>query len=474
VFVLAASCASLSAAESVVSLDAGNFDAFVQKTPIALVEFYAPWCGHCKQLAPEYEKAAAILKADGIALAKVDAADDKNQKIAEKYEVQGFPTLKLFKHEKASEYAGERTSDAIVTFMRKKNGPPTKDLQNDGDAEEFKKSADIVMLGFFENKDSAEFKAFETAAGRVDDVMFGNVLDNGIRNLMRAEKNQLILYRKFDEARTVYDGKMEAEAIADFLKQHSLPLIVPFSDATAAKIFNGEVKTHVLVFVDSTKNADVVGKLKGPAEKYKGRALFVTISPAEEQLTEYFGVTASDFPALRLVDMKDAGMKKYLYDKPTLDEVSIESFLEDFFNNNLKPTLKTEEEPKQQGAVKVLVGSTFKKEVMEDADKDVVVQFYAPWCGHCKELAPRYDALAEKVKGISTIVVAKVNAEANEIPDVTVEGFPTIKLFAAGKKHEPIEFTGERTTDAIYTWLEGEVTHKLVKATETASHGGEL
>ncbi len=55
---------------------------------------------------------------------EVDAADDKNQKLSEKYEVQGFPTLKLFKGQKASDYTGERTADAIVNFMQKKAGKP--------------------------------------------------------------------------------------------------------------------------------------------------------------------------------------------------------------------------------------------------------------------------------------------------------------------------------------------------------------
>merc|ERR1712072_82472 len=96
-----------------------------------------------------------------------------------------------------------------------------------------------------------------------------------------------------------------------------------------------------------------------------------------------------------------------------------------------------------------------------ESDKDVLVEFYAPWCGHCKELAPRYEAVATKLKSTSTILVAKVNAEANEIEDVQVDGFPTIKLWPAGKKHEPVDYQGERTTEAILSWLQGEVSHKI-------------
>lgn len=49
------------------------------------------------------------------------------------------------------------------------------------------------------------------------------------------------------------------------------------------------------------------------------------------------------------------------------------------------------------------------------ADKDVLVEFYAPWCGHCKALSPKYDDLAKKLEGVDSVVVAKMDATENEI-----------------------------------------------------------
>jgi len=91
-----------------------DFDKKVLKhSGISIVEFYAPWCGHCKNLSPEYKKAAAALK--GVArVVAVDATQKPNEPLAGKYGVQGFPTLKIFSQGKATDYQGQRTAQAIV------------------------------------------------------------------------------------------------------------------------------------------------------------------------------------------------------------------------------------------------------------------------------------------------------------------------------------------------------------------------
>jgi len=93
--------------KDVVVLKERNFTTVIENNRFVLVEFYAPWCGHCQALAPEYAAAATELKPDGVVLAKVDATIENE--LAHEYDVQGFPTVFFFVDGVHKPYTGQRT-----------------------------------------------------------------------------------------------------------------------------------------------------------------------------------------------------------------------------------------------------------------------------------------------------------------------------------------------------------------------------
>merc|ERR1719440_138730 len=125
---LLALCSAL--AEDVLTLTEDTFKATIKAHPLILVEFYAPWCGHCRRVAPEYEKAAGILKGR-VPLAKVDATVETN--LAEQYRVEGYPTFYFFRRGVPHEYSGGRESPGIVQWVEEQIGPAVTPLKTDAE-----------------------------------------------------------------------------------------------------------------------------------------------------------------------------------------------------------------------------------------------------------------------------------------------------------------------------------------------------
>jgi protein disulfide-isomerase A1 len=115
---LLGAAAAVSAADSqsetpsdVISLTKETFNDFLAEHDLVLAEFFAPWCGHCKALAPQYEEAATELKAKNIALVKVDCTAEED--VCREQEVTGYPTLKVFRGpDNVKPYQGARKTEA--------------------------------------------------------------------------------------------------------------------------------------------------------------------------------------------------------------------------------------------------------------------------------------------------------------------------------------------------------------------------
>uniref|UniRef100_A0A6M2DXS5 Protein disulfide-isomerase n=1 Tax=Xenopsylla cheopis TaxID=163159 RepID=A0A6M2DXS5_XENCH len=445
--------------DSVLVLTKDNFDETIKNNPFVLVEFYAPWCGHCKALAPEYAKAAKQLEDDKseIKLAKVDATEEGD--LAEKYGVRGYPTLKFFRSGSEIDYTGGRQADDIITWLKKKTGPPAKELETVDDAKAFIEESQVVIVGFFKDRESDEAKAFLAAANSVDDYPFGITSNEDVYKNYEAKCGSVILFKKFDEGKSVFEGEATSEeALKKFVQSQSLPLMVEFNHETAQKIFGGDIKSHLLLFLSKEGGHfdSYVEGARNVAKEFRDQVLFVTINSDEEdhqRILEFFGMKKEEVPAMRLIKLEE-DMAKYKPADADLSADNIKGFVQSFIDGKLKQHLLSQDLPEDwdQKPVKVLVSSNF-DEIALNAEKDVLVEFYAPWCGHCKQLAPIYDELGEKYKDSESIVIAKMDATVNELEHTKITSFPTIKLYSKGE-NKVIDFNGERTLDGFVKFLE--------------------
>jgi len=443
--------------EGVMVLTNDNFQGVIDGNEFVLVEFYAPWCGHCKSLAPEYAAAAQKLAADDspIKLAKVDATVESD--LGEKFEVRGYPTLKFFRNGKDVEYTGGRTTDEIISWLNKKTGPPAVTLATQADLDKLMEN-EVSCVGFFKDQSSDAATAFLEAAAAEESINFGITSEDALFKSSNVEADSVVVFKQFDDKRVDLKEGITADAIADLLDANRLPLVIYFSQDNADQIFGGEVKNHLLMFMkkSSDQHDAAVEAMRTVAAANKNKVLFVFINLDEEdnvRILEFFGLTVEDAPTYRLIHLED-DMEKF---KPDSNDVTVDKlteFVTAFLDGNLKPFLMSEDVPADwdKNPVKVLVGKNF-AEVALDEKKNVFVEFYAPWCGHCKQLAPIWDELAEKFKDSADIVIAKMDSTANEVEDVSVQSFPTLKYFPAGGK-DVVDYNGDRTLEGFTKFLE--------------------
>jgi len=447
--------------DQVCTLTKGNFDDFIKKHKHVFVKFYAPWCGHCKSMAASYAKLAEKMnnQEDGIPIAELDATE--HGEVAEKYGVQGYPTLKFFIDGEPIDYSGEREGPAIENFINKKINPTSKALTKAEELKELEsaKLAGVLVLG---EADADQLSVFNQFSAAYDTPFYNAAFPEALTLTGATGKYNLVVFRSFDEGKKILssDKPLTAEEIKTFWESVKNPTLMEFDQETAEKIFGGE-ETSIFLFTDKESSSEI-NTFGEVAKEKKGSVIFCksTIKGGlGERLAEYLGITENDENLIVLVNFDGGNPVKYRLSN--WDKAAVGKFLDDFKSGSLKPFFKSDPIPESNSEpVKVIVGNNFESMIL-NADKHVLLEVYAPWCGHCKKLIPIYEELAKKVAGHDDIVIAKMDGTTNEHALVSIKGFPTLKFFKKGDSSNPIDFDGDRTLEGFLSFLEKETGKKL-------------
>ncbi|XP_073141835.1 protein disulfide-isomerase [Henckelia pumila] len=449
--------------EFVVTLGHSNFTDFVAKHKFIVVEFYAPWCGHCKKLAPEYEKAASILsKTDPqVVLAKVDASDQNNKPLANEYEIRGFPTLKILRYggSVVQEYKGPRDADGIVSYLKKQSGPASVELKSPEEVTSIIESNKILVVGVFQELSGESFENFTTLADRLrDDCEFGHTIDGKLlpHGDISSGGPFVRLFKPFDEL-VVNIQEFDVDALVKFVEETSIPTLTLFDKDPkhhpfVIKYFNSP-NAKAMLFLNFTNGQfdAFESKYRNVALQYKGQGLSFLMGDVEasQGAFKYFGINDDQVP---LIIIQKADGEKYL--KPNVEPDHIESWVKDFKDGIVRPYKKSEPVPDANDEpVKVVVADSLQEMVLSSG-KNVLLEFYAPWCGHCKKLAPILDEVAVSFENDPDVIIAKIDATTNDIPRETfdVKGYPT--LYFKSCSGNVVQYDGDRTKEDMIEFIQ--------------------
>lgn len=469
---------------AVVKLTADAYKSFIEENPLVLAEFFAPWCGYCKQLGPEYSKAADSLNEShpDIKLAQIDCTEE--EQLCADHGIRGYPTLKVIRGENVEDYDGPRNADGISDYMIKQSLPSvTAVVEADEVATALSNQQNpfivqVIPPGAVDEAANATF--YEIADAKRKDLAFLSVssdeavaaLDKKINvSLSKLKEPKYLVFHPSDiKEPSVFEGEVTKEALSEFAANEIIPFFGDINRDTFMRYMESPLPLAYYFYNSPEERAKVESFFNKLGKEYRGKINFVGLNAALfARHAEALSMDPSIVPLFAITDTPNN--KKYGIDQQAHpngpSEKDITAFVKDFLAGKAEPIIKSEPLPTEEDISKAFVRKLVTHnhdEIVNDLSKDVFVKYYAPWCGHCKKLAPIWEDLAEIYQSNSTdaqVIIAGVDHTANDVTtEKNIEGYPTLIFYPANGKIDPetgfresITFSGTRDLDSFVEFI---------------------
>ena len=238
--------------DGIAVLTEDNFQGVIDDNKFVLVKFYAPWCGHCKKMKPEYIAASELYVGEEaeteVVFADVDATE--NGALASQFGVTGYPSLKFFVNGVAIDYAGGRDEEGIIDWIEAKILPSTTEVDSLSDLETAMEENKVICL-FFGASDSAMGQTVELVGKNFDKVTFFTTTSDEIATEFSLEEDSFTMLKQFDEGRNDFTEEFNFEELSAFVEKYRYATVMEFDTDAADRIFGkGGSKMAMFVFAD--------------------------------------------------------------------------------------------------------------------------------------------------------------------------------------------------------------------------------
>jgi len=513
----------------VLNLDIDNFDAEVSGNLPVLVEFYAPWCGHCKQLKPAWKEAARKLKGI-VKVAAIDASDEKNRNVAARYGIKGFPTIKVFKNGVPTDYNGARDAKSIINAGYAAITSHSTRLTGKKEEAFLQSDKDMPKAILFTKAGSTPVM-WKALSMIFDGAMkLGEVKVKKEKALLEKYQAEypglevpgvLVLPEEGSDSKPqVYSGPIKLSPIKSFFRgfaeindpdQYVLPEL---ADESCMQELCGKASLCTILVMrkneESAKHKLVMQQVDEGRDDSHFKFVWIDSEKQADFLSKTFDMTPQDFPQAVVLSMRkkrfallvgsfsvegvDRSLTRVLrggIKTSPITSDSIPKLAGTTKKCKSKPKPKTTPKPPPPKKSRKSSSSSSKSggigksiELTEQSFKDLVLngksawmlEFYAPWCGHCKQLAPAWKKAALKMRGQVKFGAIDATVHTGLASKYGIKGYPTIKFFKDGDKGKsaPSDYQYGRTAKDLVKFAKTLLTSRYIKKIKSADSAKEF